>query len=235
MPDVVDWPSGIPISSRSDPFLENFSRGSGVGYTGKEQVVTPTSSRWVWGFDAPINTKPKARLYRTVMSRLKGRYNYLRVPLCDQYRISNREVGAWSDRPKLPHANGVYFANGAGYAVSQPYANVEIAAERGATVLQIYASTLGPSGMTAGVFISIDDASGKPWLYEIENYFETGASYQLVIQPPLRDDVPTGRRIEFAAVGLFHVETDMAGQIDLAGGKFGVARLSLVEATARGA
>lgn len=230
MPEIIDWPPGLGISSRQDPILEQFSRSAGVGYSGQEQIVSPLSSRWVWRISVPIHNKLKARLLRTVVGAMKGRYNYLRIPFCDRYRISNREVGAWSPRPHLPHGDESYFSDGSGYALDQPHAIVELSASPGATVLQIYNTTLG-DGMTAGVFFSDEN----DWVYEITNFYVTGNSYQLVIQPPLRQAIAVGDRIEFAARGVFRVDSDLAAQVELAAGRFGTVSLNLTEATARGA
>lgn len=104
MAEIVRMPRELRIASRSDPFLEQFTRTGGVAINGHEQVVSPLTERWRWQFSVAVLDARSVRVFRAFVSRLRGRGNYAEVRVCDQYRLTRKSIGLAYPRPSVPHA-----------------------------------------------------------------------------------------------------------------------------------
>lgn len=221
MPDIVDFPPNLRITNRSDPTLSFNTRTPGVSIDGSQQIISPLSERWVWNAAIPIMTKEDARAIRIVKSLLKGRFNWLAVRICDQYRITRKDIGAYGGST---HSDGSTFSDGSTYAKSSPTSPIMVAAEENDTSITIRASDLG-GYMTAGVFFSINY-----FLYHIDSWVLDGSNFILEISPPLRQDVTIEDEANFDAVAIWRAEED-AIPLELQIGKYGSVMLNLVEPT----
>lgn len=226
MVDVIQFPSVLKISDRSDPLLIQNTRSGGVGMDGGEQIMSPLTGRWEWRVAIPIRNETQARQLRVLKSRMKGRFNYLRMAICDQYRITLKDVGGTYPEPGIPHSDDTLFDDDTGYqnGVTSP---VQDDAATNATQITIRASDLNGQ-LTVGVYFSINE-----WLYMVDDFEIDGSDYIVTIQPPLREPVLAGAEANFSAVSLWAFAADTTGDIDLQIGRFGTAALNLIEPVGR--
>lgn len=228
MPQIIEWPDTLKIVDRADPHLAFNTRSGGVSLGGTEQIISPLSERWEWSISTPIRNVETARALRGVKTRLQGRFNYLLIRLCDQYRITRRDVDAfYAGGSPVSHSDGSFFSDGSGYALAEPISPVVTAAAKNSTGLTVRASDLAGS-ISAGVFFSVDY-----YLYHVDSWELVGDNYVLEISPPLREAVAVDAEADFSALSLWQLGTDDAGTTDLRSGRFGLARLSLVEPVGR--
>lgn len=230
MVDTIEL--NLPMSDRTDPQLSFNTRSPGMAIDGSEQIISPLSERWTFSAVFPILDATAARTIRIVKSRLKGRFNYLLLRICDQYRITRKDVGfsVGDDGPGTPHSDGAYFSDGTGYQTS-PQPSAPIMAVAAANATQVIVSAAPFNGkMSAGVFFDINY-----YLYQIDGWelSSDGLTYTLDISPPLRAAVSTADMANFDAKCLWRLETDSEGRLDLQIGKFGFVTLNLVEPIGR--
>lgn len=218
----------VPMSDRTDPQLSFNTRSGGVAIDGTEQIISPLSERWKFSAVFPIFNEVSARSVRIAKSKLKGRFNYLLLRICDQYRITRRDIGAISSGG-VPHSDGAYFSDGTGYASASPSSPIMVDAAANAGQVVVRASDFG-GAMSAGVFFSIDY-----YLYQVDGWSlsSDGLTYTLDISPPLRKAVPAGSDADFDAKSLWRLEDDDGGPLALKIGKFGSVTLNLVEPIGR--
>lgn len=221
MPDIVELI--LPMSDRTDPQLSFNTRSGGIALDGAEQILSPLSERWRFSAVFPIRNAATARAIRVAKSRLKGRFNYLLLRICDQYRITRKDVQAWSSSDPVPHSDGSFFSDGSGYALSSPKSPITVAADINATEVSVRASDFS-GAMTAGVFFSINYK-----LYHVDGWELVGANYVLQISPPLRAAVTTDDEADFDAASYWRLESDEEGSLMLRGGRIGAVTLNLVE------
>lgn len=229
MPDIIEWPGNLAISDRTDPQLVFNTRSGGVAMDGSEQILSALSSAWKWRIVVPVVRGDQAMAIRVVKSKLKGRFNYLRINVCDQYRISRKNIGAWNPDGDVPHFDGARFSDSTGYSLAQPRSNVTSDAGAGSETLIIDSAPLGDY-MTAGVFFSLSD-----WLYQIDGWTYDGSHYALSISPPLRQNAVAGQEVDFNSRSIWRVDSDDYAPLDLQGGRFGAVELNLVEPVNRDA
>lgn len=223
--DIIEL--NLPMADRTDPQLSYNSRSGGLAIDGSEQIISPLSERWRFTAVFPIHNKIGARIIRRAKSKLKGRFNYLQLRVCDQYRITRRDIGAWSDTDPVTHSDGSFFSDGSGYALTQPKAPVTADALKNSSVVTVRASDFA-GAMTAGVFFSINFS-----LYQVDDWELVGDNYVLQISPPLRANINTEDEADFDAVCYWRLESDDDGRLDLQIGRFGAVTLNLVEPIGR--
>jgi hypothetical protein len=221
MPDIIELT--LRMSDRTDPQLSQNTRSGGVAINGSEQIISPLSARWTFSAVFPIRNAGDARTIRRAKSKLKGRFNHLLLRVCDQYRISRRDVEAYHPEVAVSHSDGASFSDGTGYARAQPKSPVMLAASLHATEIVFRASDLG-NGMTSGVFVSINDR-----LYHIDDWELDGTNYVAQISPPLRAAITTSDEVDFDAKCLWRLVSDDEGQLQLSAGRLGAVTLNLVE------
>lgn len=223
MVDVVELT--LPISDRSDPALSFITRSAGLGLDGSEQIISPLTALWRWRVVIPIRTKEDARGIRIVKSRLRGRFNYLMTRVCDQYRITRRDIGLAPLSRDVTHSDTALFSDYYGYQKSQPTSAIMESAPLNSSSLVIRASDMA-GYMTAGVFFSVNY-----FLYQIDAWELSGGgeTYSLQISPPLRQSVSTEDYVDFDAKCYWRLASDDAGSLDLQIGRFGSVTLDLVE------
>ena len=223
---IIDLPSALRISDRSDPHLSPLNRSGGVAMNGEEQVIGTGASRWIWRAVLPIRDAASARALRWVKSQLKGRINYLRVTVCDQYRITRREVG-WLSSDGTMWDNDQPFDNNQPWAALQPVSTLDASASEGATTIVIDADAVSDF-MALGVFFSLDD-----WLYQVTDYSISGDDMTLTFEPPLKADATSGAFVLFHPRSIWVLASDDEARLDLRNGRFGAVELNLVEAIGR--
>lgn len=226
MVDIVAFPAVLQLTDRSDPMLMQNTRSGGVAINGDEQVLSPLSGRWEWRVTFPVRNAVQVRSLRLFKSRMKGRFNYARLGLCDRYRITMKAAGLIGGAA-VPFSDGATFDDGSIFAAGSLHSPVTVAAAAGAVELRVRASDFG-AAMTAGVFFSVND-----WLNQIEDLELDGADYVLQLASPLREAVAEGDEIDLGGTALWALAADEAGDIDLRLGKLGMGQLTFVEPVGR--
>lgn len=231
-PIIVEFPSILKFTDRTDPQLMFNNRSGGIALDGSEQIVSPLSERWKYRVNVPIRNPEEVQEFRVVLSKLKGRYNYLRMRLCDQNRI--RKDPAYvppSGDLSVPFSDDAPFSDDVGFYYLNnwvwPKVDVTSSANEGTSVVYINADTFGGI-MKRGVFFSIND-----WLYLIEDWSLVGPNYVLNISPPLREDISIGDAADFSATAIWILSADEVGNLDLQIGRLGVVTLDLIEPVLR--
>lgn len=231
MPDIVDLPGNLAIGDRNDPQLIATTRSGGVTLSGIEQIISPLTQRWVWSVNIRIRRKDQARSLRVVLAQLQGRYGYLRMRICDRYRVSRREMGATPvSGPGVPHSDGAFFSDGTGYRLAGGTTPVVGSAVAGAS--QIVLDTAIP--LVPGTFFSINS-----WLYVIDSIDDPddldnpGTERTVNISPPLREAVSSDDEVNFDAECLWRLASDDVGALALKAGRLGNITLDLVEPVGR--
>lgn len=227
MVDVVQFPSVLRLTDRADPFLIANTISGGEGMDGSEQVVSALSFRWRWRVSFPVKSAVEVRQLRALRTKLKGRFNYLRMRVCDMYRLTADAIGASYPDDGVPHDDDAPFDDDYGYAASPVHSPVTADAAAGDTTLRVRASDFAGE-MAAGLFFSVGE-----WLHQTEDFELDGTDYVLTIAPPLREDVFAGSIANFDAVALWAFASDDEGGADLRLGKTGVVKLDLIEPVGR--
>lgn len=253
MPDIVEL--NLCMSNRTDPQLSFNTRSGGLAIDGTEQILSPLSERWTFSAEFPIFNPQHARAIRVAKSKLKGRFNYLLLRICDQYRISRKDVGATYPGSSVPHSDGAFFSDGSGYALASPKSPIMTAAAVNTSRIVVRASDFN-GAMTAGVFFDINyhlyhvddwsfaEPSVDGWVLESGEWDDDGEwmtglawdaepAYVLDISPPLREAVTTDDFADFDAKSLWRLASDEEGSLALRIGRFGSVTLNLVEPVGR--
>lgn len=224
---TIDLPPNLRITDRSDPHLSPLNRSGGQAMNGEEQVIGTGASRWVWRLTLLIRNAGDARSWRATKTPLEGRLNYLRTRVCDRYRLTRREIGAYpTSGPALPFSDGTSFSDDTGFQLAQPSTTLSEEAAEGDTSIVVAAAPLGDY-MSSGLFFSIDD-----WLYQVTGWEAEGTDFVLTFMPPLRS-APGESPVDFNPTAVWVLASDDEGQVDLSQGRFGAVTLNLIEAIGR--
>lgn len=223
---IYDWPSALHISDRTDPRLQFNTRSGGVALNGVEQVLSPLSERWTWQIQVPVWNAVQGRALRALLAKLQGRFNFVRIGLCDQFRITPTQIGrdGRAQWPRgVPHSDGAYFSDGAGYALSHVTVNTVGNAAINAGSITVPAEPFDGL-MAEGLHFSIDG-----FLYVVTGWELVGDNYVLEFAPRLRAAVPDGSQVKFAAEAVWQLASDGEGALPLQIGRFGVTTINLIE------
>jgi hypothetical protein len=133
-------------------------------------------------------------------------------------------AGVGGPPPTPSVSTGAYFSDGSGYALAEPKSPLTDDAPLNATSISFEAGPLA-GHMSVGLFISLGG-----WPHLIEGWSQNGNIITAQINPPLRRARPTGYDVEFDAKFVGKFVSDDTGEIGtLAGGKYGLVPVSLVE------
>ena len=232
MPEIIEWPGNLVITDRGHPQLISNTRSGGRALSGSEQIVAPTVRIWNWKIQVEIFRADHLRALSVMLDSLDGRYGYLRINMCDTSRVTRRMMGAVPySGPGVPHDDGAYFSDGAGYDLTNGVSNPAAAGNANDTTLAI---DFGDVPMIGGAPFSING-----WLYRIQ-YIEDPADLDapgtirtVRILPPLRSDVTPDDEIHWRADVIWRLTTDDQGQAFLRLGKFGTVTIDLTEPISR--
>lgn len=255
MPDIVNFPGGLIIGDRTDPQLVANTRSGGQSINGFEQIISPLSQRWEWTISIPVFQTHHMRGLRAFLARAQGRFNYVRIRVCDMYRPSRREMGAIGTGP-VPHSDDALFSDDTGYHLGTGTAPLPTNLAAGVTSLTIDPGFLVQPGMLFSinewlyVATDVDDASNdaEGWVLEggewdDDGFWLTGIDWDYVsppetqrvvhFMPPLRAPAMAGDEMNFDPIVLWRLASDAEGSANLRAGKFGVVTLSFVEPVGR--
>lgn len=257
MPDIVDFPGGLIIGDRTDPQLIANTRSGGMAINGFEQIISPLSQRWEWTISIPIFKPHHMRSLRAFLAMTQGRFNYVRIRVCDMYRMSRAEMGAPGSGSPVPHSDGAFFSDDTGYVTATGTAIIPDNIPEGATSM-----TIDPGfAMIPGTLFSINDwlyvitavsdaeiPQGEGWVLESGEWDDGGmwmtgipwdyvppspTSRTIEFMPPIRSIVSAGDEMNFDPVCLWRLASDRDGAANLRVGKYGIVTLNFTEPVGR--
>ncbi|WP_343711913.1 hypothetical protein [Inquilinus sp.] len=217
---IYDWPS-ILVANAERFHIDARTRSGGETINGREQVVGSGLGRWVATLTVPLNTPAKIRAMRSLLAKLDGRSNGVRVGPCD-CRNGNRLVPIIGGIPygdQSLHTDGAGFMQG-GIApvIAAPAAagSTQITIQNGSTQLPVLeGSFLGVGGylyVVVGVTPNPDETTG------------------LDIRPKLRTAVSEDDPVEWCkARAPMRLAADDSGAFEVQLARMGTATLDLVE------
>lgn len=154
---------------------------------------------WAWSFnDVPLRTRDQVRVWELLSAYLSFATRPIIVPLC------NAAFQPWLvvDGQKLlhhapvPHSDGSPFSDGTSYVTPTIDAEMASAAELRATTLEVRVKV--GSGFRGGELFSINHDELGWRMYRVVQVEDVAGDVSTVrIEPPLREDVTTGKRVEF--------------------------------------
>lgn len=222
MTTIIDW--NLPISDDTAPRLENFTRSAGPGYSGREQIVSPRSKRWTYSFRVPVIDEATSRRFRVIMESLEGRFNYLRIRICDPYRLRRRDYGLPEPGEPIPYSQPVFHSDGTGFAPVRVTLVPILQGVASGNEIYINSQTLNDA-LPTGVWFSIN---GFLYLVTGAVVWEPGIT-RVTFQPALREPVIALQEIDFDPKFVGYLADDMDGMLDRQIRKYGIATIHLLE------
>jgi hypothetical protein len=217
---IYDWPA-ILIANAETFRIDARTRSGGETISGREQVVTSNLGRWVAQLTVPLHTPAKIRAMRSLLARLDGRTNAVRVGPCD-CRNGNRLIPVVGD---IPYSDRAFHTDGAGFMQGGIAPTIAAAVPAGATTIRILnGSTVLP--VLEGSFLGLGG-----YLYVVVGVDpEPGEETVLDIRPKLRAGAAEGAPVEWCrARAPMRLSADDSGAFELQLARTGTASLDLVE------
>ncbi|WP_225768503.1 hypothetical protein [Inquilinus sp. Marseille-Q2685] len=217
---IYDWPQ-VLVANAETFRIDARTRSGGETLSGREQAVGSGLGRWVAQLTVPLHTPAKIRAMRSLLARLDGRANAVRVGPCD-CRNGNRLIPVTGG---IPYGDRALHSDGTGFR--QGGAAPAIAAAPSADGLQIRilnGSTVLP--VLEGSFLGI-----RGYLYVVVGVSpKPGEETLLDIRPRLRTAVADGDAVEWCrARAPMRLAADDGGAFELQLARTGTATLDLVE------
>lgn len=217
---IYDWPP-ILVANAETFRIDARTRSGGETISGREQVVASGLGRWVAQLTVPLHTPAKIRAMRSLLARLDGRTNAVRVGPCD-CRNGNRLIPMVGD---IPYSDRSLHSDGAGFEQGGIAPALAALAEAGDTAIRIFnGSTMLP--VLEGSFLGIGGHLHVVVGVDPQPAEET----VLDIRPKLRADAPLGAPVEWCrARAPMRLAADDSGAFELQLARTGTATLDLVE------
>lgn len=196
MADLIIWPTNLlkPQTISVDIAHRNL-RGPSAP-SGFTQVVSNSAGIWRATFsDIPVYNKEMIKAWRAIDTLAEGMLNPISIPVWDYPRSPGsaddygRNIRDFST--SLPHSDGTYFSDDAGYVGSFSTAKVNATASTGAVTVVINKVT--PFSVEPGQRFSINHR-----LYQIRTVTSQSSNIATVtVRPPLREALNVGDVVEF--------------------------------------
>ncbi len=217
---IYDWPS-ILVANAETFRIDARTRSGGETIQGREQVISSGLGRWIARLTVPLHTPAKIRAARSLLAKLDGRANGVRVGPCD-CRNGNQIIPIVDH---IPYNDGSFHTDGAGFQQGGTPPAVAADAMLGANQVQIdVGATMVP--VLDGTFVGLGG-----YLYVITGATPLpGEEVMLDIRPRLRTKLDAGDLVEWCHARLpMRLQTDDSGAFELQLARSGTATFDLVE------
>jgi hypothetical protein len=217
---TYNWPT-ILVANAELFRIDARTRSGGETITGREQAVSSGLGRWMARLTVPLHTPAKVRAARSLLARLDGRANAVRVGPCD-CRNGNRIAPVVGD---IPYSDDALHSDGAGFRQGGAAPIISLPVAAGATQIQIaIGSTMLP--LLDGTFIGVGG-----YLYVVVGATDLpGEEAMLDIRPRLRTALADGDPVEWCHARLpMRLQADDSGAFELQLARTGTATFDLVE------
>jgi hypothetical protein len=219
---IYDWPS-ILVANAERFHIDARTRSGGETTTGREQVVSSGVSRWVATLTVPLHTPAKIRAMRSLLAKLDGRANAVRVGPCD-CRNGNRLIPIIGG---IPYSDDSFHTDGSGFSqggtaptIPDDHAaaagNLQITIDNGATQTPVLDGSFFGAGGYLYVAVGVTPLPGEMTLIDL--------------RPKLRTALPVGAQIDWCHGRVpMRLTADDSGAFELQLARTGTATLDLVE------
>jgi hypothetical protein len=184
---VIIWPRTVlpPRSAQADPLPVTTSGPASL--SGVRQVVAAPAAVWVITLQSiPVASVAQRLTFRALGAQIQGRANPVLVPVFDRVELRGSGSGVTYT---APHSDDSSHSDGSLYASGGSQAVVAAAASMGDVALSV---TIVLGSLEAGQHLSIGNR-----LYRVARVDAvSGSTLDLIVWPPLRDDVVAGSEIE---------------------------------------
>lgn len=217
---IYDWPT-ILVANAERFHLDARSRSGGETVAGREQVVGSNLGRWIATLTVPLHTPAKIRAMRSLLARLDGRANAVRVGPCD-CRNGNQLIPLIGG---IPYDDDSFHSDGAGFQQGGTPPTISEPASAGATTITIFnGATILP--VVEGSFLGVGG-----YLYVVVGVTPgEDETTELDIRPKLRTAVAADDEVEWChARAPMRLTSDDSGAFELQLARTGTATLDLVE------
>lgn len=218
---IYDWPT-ILVPATEGFRLDARTKSGGETLGGREQAVSSGLARFTARLEVPLHTSAKIRAMRSLLARLDGRANAVRVGPCDcrnGNRVAPRVDG-------IPYSDDTRHSDGAGFAQGGVAPGIRDPAAAGATTVRIdLGSTILP--VQPGSYIGLGG-----YLHIVVGVTPRPAdeAADLDIRPRLRTALAAGAAVEWCHPRLpMRLAADDSGWFDLQLARYGTASLDLIE------
>jgi hypothetical protein len=191
MSEILVWPEQLLIPRMCTAKLVPFTRSGGRTLGGTRPAYRTDLGHWQIDLvDVEISTVAQRRTWDALDTILAGAAGRIAVPA---WSVDSAPYASGVEEPgnPVPHSDGTYFTDGAGYTTSPIIVvNVGVAAI-GATTIKM--RIIRGQADLAGVRFSHQYA-----LYKTGRYLEIdGDEWTVEISPPLRQQIVNGEDLEF--------------------------------------
>ena len=217
---IYDWPS-ILVANAETFRIDARTRSGGETIAGREQIVSSGLGRWIARLTVPLHTPAKIRAMRSLLARLDGRANGVRIGPCD-CRNGNRIIPVVDD---IPYSDRSLHSDGAGFMQGGAAPSVAEPAAAGATQIVIFnGATRLP--VLEGTFLGVGG-----YLYLVVGVTPLpGEETRLDIRPKLRSAAAEDDPIEWCHPRApMRLSADDSGEFELQLARTGTASLEFVE------
>jgi hypothetical protein len=219
---IYDWPA-ILVANAETFRIDARTRSGGETISGREQVVTSNLGRWIARLTVPLHTPAKIRAMRSLLARLDGRTNAVRVGPCD-CRNGNRLIEMTGG---IPYDDDTFHTDGSGF--SQGGASPTIAEDHPAAAGAFQITINNGSTRMPVLDGSFFGAGG--YLYVVTGATALAGEQTLLdIRPKLRTALAVGAPIDWCHGRVpMRLSADDSGAFELHLARTGTATLDLVE------
>ena len=217
---IYDWPS-ILVATAETFRIDARTRSGGETINGREQVISSGLGRWIARLTVPLHTPAKIRAMRSLLARLDGRANGVRIGPCD-CRNGNRIIPIIGG---IPYSDKTRHTDGAGFQQGGAAPSIAEPAAAGATQIVIFnGATQLP--VLEGSFIGVGG-----YLYVVVGVTPLpGEETRLDIRPKLRAAVAEDDPVEWCHARVpMRLQSDDSGEFELQLARTGTATIDLVE------
>lgn len=193
---TIEWPRALmpPAGINVTPMNRRVVGPTSLDST--MQVIASPGGHWQIEYQSiPMFSPDQIRTWRAISSKANRGVPVI-VPLYDQDQ--QPYAGVYAPGSIVPHSDGTYFTDGAGYITEAITAEATTGAALRATSLEIQIAAGG--NLMGGEYFSI--WHGDRWrkrLYLIEEVAASGAgAYEISFSPPLREAIASGIGLDFA-------------------------------------
>jgi hypothetical protein len=217
---IYDW-NPLLVANAEMFRIDARTRSGGETINGREQAVSSGLGRWIATLTVPLHTPAKIRAMRSLLAKLDGRSNGVRVGPCD-CRNGNRLIPIIGG---IPYDDKSFHTDGAGFQQGGIAPTIAADAIKGATQIEILnGATQLP--VLEGSFIGVGG-----YLYVVVGVTPgEDETTTLDIRPKLRTDVNEDDEIEWCHARVpMRLVADDSGAFELQLARTGTATLDLVE------
>ena len=227
------WPISVLEPQTTEIMLAPRTLAGSASLSGRTQVGATDAGVWTAKYTGFfVYGREQVITWRAIEAYLEGRLFEIDVPLYEyEFDFAPIEDGLdWRALlTSVPHSDGAYFSDGAGYSIGEITDIVASASAALRATSMTLTVTYGPT-LQPGMIFELTHATKGPRWYQVRTFdADSGA---VTFRPPLREAVASGDRLKFTRPKCrMRLTTDDAMRLQLQpGGPHGFPDVNFVEA-----